>query len=155
MVRYGEEFILSIDPGTFKCGIAVVNIRNHEMVFRKIVHVSELLGIVEVLVEEFMPKVILIGDGTGHKFIRDLLTRKLRGKPHLKVVPERNTTMRARQLFVSEARNPLEGLIKFLKSFFVEVDDLAAYIIALDYLMGNLDRHDERRRERKENNKGK
>ena len=134
-----EKFILGIDPGTYKVGLAVVKTTNRGLYFRRIVTLSELLRVVEMLVEEFMPELLILGDGTGHKFILQLLRRKFPWGPKIVLFPERNTTLRARQLYISQARGFIDTVIRFFKSFFIDVDDLAAYLIALDYLEGELD----------------
>ncbi len=130
----GDRFLLAIDPGTRKCGLAIIEVSQRRLLLLKIVNLDKLPNILKLYFEEFMLKTIVIGDGTGYKIVKTIIEDMFGSKVKIYRVQERSTTLKARQLYVKMAKNPLDWLIRFIKSFFVNLDDLSAYIIGLRYL---------------------
>jgi len=63
-VKSGCRNIIAIDPGTEKCGVAVVGIEG-EVHLQEIIPVSELVPKVEELARHYGPARIVVGDRTG------------------------------------------------------------------------------------------
>ena len=145
----GGRFLLSIDPGTYKIGLAVINVNTGDLAFKRIVTLGEFMDLVEVLASEFLPEVIVLGDGTGHKFLFEVLRKRFKGKYRVLLFPERNTTLRARQFYVSQGRNLIDTILRFFRVSFMEVDDIAAYLIGLDYLNSLSEKEKKDRKRRK------
>ncbi len=125
--------ILSIDPGRDKCGIAVVDTRDGVLA-RGVVPTSATAAQAARWITAFRPSRIVVGNGTTVRSLRGSL-RDL-GLP-LDVVPEAHTTERARKRYFEE--NPPRGWRRWFRTLLtppVPVDDLAAVLIAEDFLAG-------------------
>ncbi len=130
-----DEFIVAIDPGTRKCGIAVIESVKGKGVVLRVVRKEELLKALIPLLEEFMPETVVMGDGTGHKEVRDMIVPLLDSRGiRLVIFPERSTTVKAARLYVDMVSNPIAKLFRFIKSLFINLDDLAAMVIGLEFL---------------------
>lgn len=130
-----EDFIVAIDPGTRKCGVAVIDSARAKGVVLRVVRKEELLKVLVPLLEEFMPKTVVMGNGTGHKEVRDMIGPILNSRGiRLVIFPERSTTVKAARLYVDMASNPISKLFRFIKSLFINLDDLAAMVIGLEFL---------------------
>ena len=128
-------FILAIDPGTHKTGLAVLD-SSGAIVFRKIIPA-------EILAEElrgqspgtepFSFSTIVIGQGTGH---RQALEQLKNINIPLITVEEKYSTDEARRLYWQ--LNPPRGIKKFIPRGLLvppePLDDLAAVIIGRNYL---------------------
>lgn len=130
----GEKTVLAIDPGSSKCGLALVQ-RNAkeevELLWRKIVPTEHM----EAAIEEAMAvkpfTMIIIGSGTRSKEVvqrvRDLLP-----SVGILVVDERDTTMMARERYW--IHNPRRGWRRLLPATLQlppePVDDFVALILA-------------------------
>jgi RNase H-fold protein (predicted Holliday junction resolvase) len=124
-----DEIILSLDPGKNKCGLAAL--KNKEILFRAVCPRNELAEQLQRLISELKPSTLLIGEGTESKAIqREIDQMEL--KLHIFHVPEKNTTMEARQLYWK--LNPPKGLWRLFPTSLryppEPFDDLAAVIIA-------------------------
>jgi RNase H-fold protein (predicted Holliday junction resolvase) len=124
--------VLAVDPGREKCGVAVVD-RRDGVLARGVVPTSVIEEVVRPWVGAHRPSVLLLGKGTGlqqiRAAVRDLGVR-------VEVVPETNTTRRARARYFAE--HPPRGWRRLiplgLQTPPVPVDDYAAVLIAEDYL---------------------
>jgi hypothetical protein len=120
---------LSIDPGSMKCGLAVVS-REGGVLHREIAATENLPGRVAQLVVQFAPDAVLMGDGTR--------CRSLEASLPVAVVrvPESHTTERARRRYWEE--NPPQGLARLwpisLRTPPTPVDDWVAVILAEEWL---------------------
>ena len=130
--------VLAVDPGSDKCGLAVVA-ADGSMVWREIVATADLQVAVARLVQEHGPEPVLMGNGTWSKKLRPVLVETLaRGAgPTLVMVDEKHTTERARLLYWEH--NPPKGLWK-LVPLGLQVprepyDDYAAVVMARDFLV--------------------
>ena len=129
-----KQTVLAIDPGRDKCGFAVVD-ENGEIVARLVIQTPLLVGMTKNLYRKFVPDVILVGNGTGAKPIRDALLAANLPVP-IESVEESHTSEAARKRFVLE--NPARGwqrlLPRSLRTPDVPYDDYVAIILAERYL---------------------
>ena len=134
--KSAEEWIptvLAIDPGRDKCGAAVVD-ENGKIIARLVIQTPLLVSLTKNLYRKFVPDVILIGNGTGSKPIRDALLAANLPVP-IESVEESHTSEAARKRFVLE--NPARGWQRFLPRSLrtpdVPYDDYVAIILAERY----------------------
>ena len=128
-----NTIVLSIDPGRKKCGMAVVNDRL-KFITGMVVNNHELLQQVQLCLDRFKIKKILIGSGTNSPEIYDRVKKKF---PNWVIteVAEKNTTIQARKRYFETY--PPTGFAKILPiSFRIPprpYDDFAALVIAERY----------------------
>lgn len=125
--------VLAIDPGSAKCGLAVVSeagVLKHEIVQR-----DDLLPAVKTCAAEYKLDVILLGNGTCSKSITQVLADGLVLVP-VKVVEEAFSSVKARNRFWDE--NPPKGLRRLLPRGMLYPerpwDDYVAVILAEEFL---------------------
>lgn len=125
--------VLAVDPGTGKCGLAVVG-REHGCLERRIVDREELLSKVRHCLECFAVERVLVGGSTGSKPVVQELKQHL--SVPIEVVNEFRTTERARGRYFQD--HPPRGLWRLvplgLQVPSVAVDDYAAIVMAEDWL---------------------
>jgi RNase H-fold protein (predicted Holliday junction resolvase) len=126
--------LLAIDPGSKKCGLAVVT--NEGQVLKKmVVPIERLNEIVSALEQEFSLTMILVGDRTNSKYIRECLTMF---QLPIVVVDEDQSTVEGRYRYLKENTRGLARLIpiglRIPKSPF---DDYVAVVLAERYLKNN------------------
>jgi len=125
--------VLAIDPGSDKCGVALVA-RTGEIAHRAIVPRVDLVSTVRALIEQYQPITILCGAGTGSKQILKGLDAAAFGLT-ITPVDESYTSEAARARYVAE--NPARGLEKLLPASLRTapgpVDDYVAVILAERY----------------------
>lgn len=123
--------VLAVDPGTAKCGLAVVGpdgVRDHQ-----VVPTGRLRDEVAAWIARHRPDRVLLGNGTAMKAAR----RQLEGLAvEVELVEERHTTERARQRYFVD--HPARGWRRLLPSGLrlpaEPYDDYAAVVLAEDYL---------------------
>jgi len=124
-------FLLGIDPGRDKCGVAVLN-SNGELKFQEVVATSELEKVLQELTTKFDLLFAILGNGTTHKSAEKVLEKFL----PVKVVEESHTTEDARREYW--LKKPPTGWRKFLPvSMQVPpepVDAIVAEILVRRYL---------------------
>ena len=129
--------VLAVDPGRDKCGVAIVDSRL-TILHRQVVATQRLDGAARDLVRRFDPDVILVGNGTFSREARQIL-EQVEGSPPLITVDERHTTERARLEYWR--MNPPRGIWRLVPQGLRHppeaYDDLAAYVMARDYLSGS------------------
>lgn len=128
-----ERIALAIDPGSAKCGLAVVGEVSGRMA-RAVVPTDEVPPALEGLIKTHGPTIILLGSGTTGRKLRERITPHLGGLP-LEVVSERHSTERARLSYFRD--HPPRGIWR-LVPLGLQVprepyDDYAAAIIAEDF----------------------
>src|SRR5882724_11840181 len=96
--------VLAIDPGSAKCGLAVVR-RDGEIVFRAICAAEVLVEEVRSALAAYRPVALLIGRGTGSKPLLRALEAANLPLP-LRSVDEAHTSEAARARFVVENPAP-------------------------------------------------
>lgn len=128
--------ILAIDPGREKTGIAILN--NSDVLEHKIINSEELVQTIKSLLEKYIIKTIVMGNGTSSKKKYDLLKREFIDKD-IVLINEYRTTDEARKLYFQE--NPPKGWKKLIPLGMqvppVPVDDYAAIVIGRKYLKDN------------------
>lgn len=126
-------FILGIDPGTRKAGFAIVSSLDGAVLDRGIEAIDELLARAKVLVERHEVVTIALGQGTNAHALGAALASL--GVP-VRLVDERETTLRARSLYFAD--NPPRGWRKLIPLGMQvpprPIDDYAAVLIARRYL---------------------
>lgn len=131
-----NDEILSIDPGREKTGIAILN--NSDVLEHKIINSEELVQIIKSLLEKYIIKTIVMGNGTSSKKKYDLLKREFIDRD-IVLINEYRTTDEARKLYFQE--NPPKGWKKLIPLGMqvppVPVDDYAAIVIGRKYLKNN------------------
>lgn len=128
--------ILAIDPGREKTGIAILN--NSDVLEHKIINSEELVQTIKSLLEKYIIKTIIMGNGTSSKTKYDLLKREFMDRD-IVLINEYRTTDEARKLYFQE--NPPKGWKKLIPLGMqvppVPVDDYAAIVIGRKYLKDN------------------
>ncbi|MCB0825546.1 MAG: Holliday junction resolvase RuvX [Armatimonadetes bacterium] len=130
----GEKIVLAIDPGSSKCGMALVRrdgAGELDLIWKSIVSTDNLVERIESAREEDEIHLLVIGNGTRSRPIVEELRDKLPGLGIL-VVDEKDTTMQARERYWQY--HPRKGLWKFIPSTLRTprdpVDDFVALILA-------------------------
>jgi hypothetical protein len=121
-----QRVVLAIDPGSSKCGLALVH-RDLEgklkLMWRKIVPVGQLIDSIGEAADVQQISLIVIGSGTGSKPI--IKTIRL-------VIDETDTTLQARERYWEY--NPRRGWRRFFPATMQSppepVDDFAALVLA-------------------------
>lgn len=136
-----ERTVLAIDPGTEKCGMALVR-RNDagalEMIWRAISQRTEVVAQMQEAATVAPFSMLVVGSGTGSK---PLVTEIREAFPALGVllVDEKDTSLQARERYWEF--NPRRGWRRFLPSSLqvppVPVDDFVAYILAERVLLAS------------------
>ena len=131
-----NDEILAIDPGREKTGIAIL--KNSDVLEHKIINSEELVQIIKSLLEKYIIKTIVMGNGTSSKKKYDLLKQEFIDRD-IVLINEYRTTDEARKLYFQE--NPLKGWKKLIPLGMqvppVPVDDYAAIVIGRKYLKDN------------------
>ena len=131
-----NDEILAIDPGREKTGIAIL--KNSDVLEHKIINSEELVQIIKSLLEKYIIKTIVMGNGTSSKKKYDLLKQEFIDRD-IVLINEYRTTDEARKLDFQE--NPPKGWKKLIPLGMqvppVPVDDYAAIVIGRKYLKDN------------------
>lgn len=131
-----NDEILAIDPGREKIGIAIL--KNSDVLEHKIINSDELVQIIKSLLEKYIIKTIVMGNGTSSKKKYDLLKQEFIDRD-IVLINEYRTTDEARKLYFQE--NPPKGWKKLIPLGMqvppVPVDDYAAIVIGRKYLKDN------------------
>ncbi len=129
-----DKNYLAIDPGSDKCGLAVVG-NNRKILIRVIVTRASLIDTVREWLAQFHIAKVLLGNGTTSAKTAALLKTEF-PMLSLVVVNEYRTTDMARKLYWRFC--PPRGWRKFVPQGFLvppgPVDDFAAVAIAYRYL---------------------
>ncbi|HHT74305.1 MAG TPA: pre-16S rRNA-processing nuclease YqgF [Firmicutes bacterium] len=125
--------VLAIDPGTDKCGLAVVD--GAHTLRRWVAPRIELIQEVGKAMEEFYPHLIILGDRTGSTRFREELSRAF-PNVEIAVVDEHLSSVEARRRYWKE--NPPRGWRKLIPTTMQvppePYDDLVAVILAERFL---------------------
>ena len=131
-----NDEILAIDPGREKTGIAIL--KNSDVLEHKIINSEELVQIIKSLLEKYIIKTIVMGNGTSSKKKYDLLKQEFIDRD-IVLINEYRTTDEARKLYFQE--NPPKAWKKLIPLGMqvppVPVDDYAAIVIGRKYLKDN------------------
>lgn len=129
-----ERTVLAIDPGTSKCGLALVHrdaASKIELVWRKIAPLESLVEVVDEALSQSKVDLLVIGSGTGSRRIIEML-RDNRAGLNLLVVDEKDTSFQARERYWEH--HPRRGLWRLVPATLRlppdPVDDFVALILA-------------------------
>ena len=130
--------VLAIDPGVYKCGVIVADIREKKVYEAVVMSSHLLLKYVKKKYQNEKKLQFLIGNGTSSKnFISDLNQLV----PNIIIAEEKNSTYRAKQRYFEIF--PLQGIkCIFPREIFIlnkNLDALAALIIMEDYFQTKFD----------------
>lgn len=128
-----DAVVLSIDPGRSKVGVAVVH-SDGQVLYRAVLAMEDIDEKLPELYGRFRPQSILLGGGTGFRFLETLLRRLLPDVP-VRVVNEAYTSEEARRRYLRE--NPPKGWRRLIPSWLRTperpYDDYVAVILAERY----------------------
>ena len=134
MSQLGEKTVLAIDPGSSKCGMAVVHRSpsgRMTPVWRAVVATNDLTDKVKKVLDEHTFTMIIVGSGTKSKEIVNGI-REAMPSIGILVVDERDTTIKARERYWEH--NPRRGWRRLLPATLQSppepVDDFVALILA-------------------------
>jgi len=127
------QYILAIDPGRDKLGLAVLNsdgeVLSMETVIRS--RFSERIGF---LLNEYKPEHVVLGSGTGSDWVNDVMSSL--DVAEVAKLDEAGSTLEARELAWKE--NPPRGIWKIVPRLFwpipPDVDGWAAVVIGRRWL---------------------
>ncbi len=125
--------ILAVDPGSAKCGVAVVEGGSEKtsILMRSVVPTDDLVTALRSADAGFRPDLVIVGDGTRSAPIQATIREALPGKALL-VMDEQDTSVRARERYWVEV--PRRGWRRLLPSSLqvppVPIDDFVAVILA-------------------------
>jgi len=130
------EAVVAIDPGSAKCGVAVVR-SDKVALWQSVVLKEALVNAVKGLIEMYEPTALVLGSGTGSRPILATLRSAELATPLL-LVPEAYTTLLARERYVNT--HPPKGwqrlLPRSLRTPPVPLDDYVAIILGERYWDG-------------------
>lgn len=124
--------IIAIDPGLFKCGVIVADLKQKKVLKALVIQSNYLLRFVKKKYKNDENLQVLIGNGTSSKKYINALSEIV---SNLIIAEEKNSTFRAKGRFFEIY--PLKGLKNFLpREIFIlnkNLDALAALVIIEDY----------------------
>ncbi len=130
VIASDDTIVLGLDPGTDKCGLAVVS-RQQGPLYQEVVNLGELAEIVRRITAQFAIGEVAIGDCTGAEQTHDQLAQAGIDIP-VTAVSEELTSRLARERYWED--NPPRGLARLIPLGLRvpprPVDDYAALIIA-------------------------
>ncbi len=125
--------ILAIDPGKYKCGLAIVS--QNQILLHEVIQTNKILG----RIKQILPNKgsIVVGDRTGS---REFIIQLKKGIPSVEerifLVDEHLSSLEARSLYWQS--NPPKGLKKLIPVSLqvppVPIDDYVAIILAQRYV---------------------
>lgn len=135
-----HRVVLAIDPGRFKCGVAVVEKTpggNRGILYKSVVEANGIIAVVKDIASSYSPDIILIGDGTsGTATFKSIESLQIAS---VKLVDEKYTSQLARGRYFEE--NPPRGLRRLIPTSLqtppCPIDDYVAVILAERYLEEN------------------
>ena len=128
-----EEIIIAIDPGTKKCGYAVVD-SNFSVLQREVISTEETTKAIENSLNIYKIDKIILGNGTNYKSIEESLKTYF-SQLKIILIEEKFSTLEARKKYFKA--HPPRGIFKFIPlSLRVppgHYDDFAAVLLAEKY----------------------
>ncbi len=122
--------VLAVDPGTAKVGYAIVRV-DGTVVEHGIAAVADVGEIAADAVEARDVKTIIVGDGTGHRHVLEIIEERV-PRAELAIVSERTSTLEARDVYFED--NPPRGWRRLLPPGLrippTPYDDYVAIILA-------------------------
>jgi RNase H-fold protein (predicted Holliday junction resolvase) len=127
-----EKKVIAIDPGNYKCGIAVVD-QKKNVYLKKVIEKENLKEEIKNILEIYNINLIILGNKTSFKEVEKIL----KNFKNIKIVlqDESFSTIKARKRYFKE--KPPSGIRKLLPVSFQippePYDDYAAIILAEEY----------------------
>jgi RNase H-fold protein (predicted Holliday junction resolvase) len=128
-----EEIVIAIDPGTKKCGYAVVD-SNLSVLQREVISTEKIAKNIEDSLNIYKINKIILGNGTNYKNIEKRLKNQF---PQLKIIliEEKFSTLEARKKYFKA--HPPRGISKLIPLSLrvppCHYDDFVAVILAEKY----------------------
>ena len=128
-----EEIIIAIDPGTKKCGYAVVD-SNLSVLQREVIFTEKIAKTIEDSLNIYKINKIILGNGTNYKNIEKRLKNNF---PQLKIIliEEEFSTLEARKKYFEA--HPPRGILKLIPLSLrvppCHYDDFVAVLLAEKY----------------------
>jgi len=133
-ISSGAGRVLAIDPGTSKCGLALVSGEGQPLELR-IVPLRRLAESLQELAQTFPFEVVLLGDRTGSGAVQRIVAAACPGA-RIVLVAEHLSTLRARERYFRD--HPPRGWRRLLPQGLrvppVPHDHYVALVLAEDYL---------------------
>ena len=132
-----EEIIIAIDPGTKKCGYAVVD-SNLNVLQREVISTEKIAKNIEDSLNIYKIDKIILGNGTNYKSIEESLKNQF---PQLKIIliEEEFSTLEARKKYFEA--HPPRGIFKIIPLSLrvppCHYDDFVAVLLAEKYFRNN------------------
>ncbi|MBA7498975.1 putative pre-16S rRNA nuclease [subsurface metagenome] len=132
-----EEIIIAIDPGTKKCGYAVVD-SNLSILQREVISTEKIAKNIEDSLNIYKINKIILGNGTNYKQIEKKLREHF---PQLKIIliEEDFSTLEARKKYFKA--HPPRGIFKLIPLSLrvppCHYDDFVAVLLAEKYFKNN------------------
>jgi len=129
----GEEIIIAIDPGTKKCGYAVVD-SNLSILQREVISTEKIAKTIEDSLNIYKINKIILGNGTNYKNLEKRLKNHF---PQLKIIliEEEFSTLEARKKYFEA--HPPRGILKIIPLSLrvppCHYDDFVAILLAEKY----------------------
>jgi len=133
----GEEIIITIDPGTKKCGYAVVD-SDLSVLQREVISTEKIAKNIEDNLNIYKLNKIILGNGTNYKNIEKRLKNNF---PQLKIIliEEEFSTLEARKKYFEA--HPPRGISKLIPLSLrvppCHYDDFVAVLLAEKYFRNN------------------
>jgi RNase H-fold protein (predicted Holliday junction resolvase) len=138
MVRGSEKLIVAIDPGSVKCGIAILDY-DGSLVEGISVNRSVFIRKFEVIFSSYSPQKCVIGNGTSSKAL--IMELEASFSLSIEVIDEFGSTLEARKLWAEHEWS--SGIFKYvpllIKTLFEpsSLDSYAAWALGLRFLKQN------------------
>ena len=125
------KVILAIDPGSQKCGIAIVN-EDGKLLEKSVITTDSLLSSIKQLMNQHSIQLIVIGDRTKSKFVRELLGML---ELPIEIIDENNSSREGRYRYLQENSRWWQKLLPIgLRTPDKPYDDYVAVILAERFL---------------------
>ena len=130
-----NQYLLGLDPGRDKCGVAVMNDRQ-EVIYHQVIDSDQAIADLTQLSQQYNLDLIVMGDGTTSKNWRQQIESDLTTVPVV-TVNETNSTLEARDRYW--VMYPPKGLQRMVPPGLRvpprPVDDIVAIILIERYLI--------------------
>ena len=132
-----EEIVIAIDPGTKKCGYALVN-SNLSVLQRKVIPIEEIEKNIKNSINNYKINKIVLGNGTHYKIIEEKLKHHF-SQSKIILIEEEFSTLEARKKYFEA--HPPRGIFKLIPLSLrvppCNYDDFVAILLAEKYFKIN------------------
>lgn len=123
-----EKFLLSIDPGKDKCGMAILGY-DLKILYKGIIKTIEIKSYLQKVLNNYIIKDIVIGNGTYSSNLNDIL-KEISEIP-VSIVDEAYTTVEAEERYLAKHKSTWQNWLPFISwKPSAAVDDYVAIILA-------------------------